>query len=41
MSKVKIAIAGVGNCANSLLQGATYYEDAELDMPEFLKRASP
>ena len=29
MSKVKVAIVGVGNCANSLLQGVTYYKDAD------------
>ncbi len=29
MSKVRVAIAGVGNCANSLIQGVHYYEDAE------------
>ncbi len=27
--KIKFAIAGVGNCASSLLQGLSYYEDAE------------
>src|SRR5262249_11496689 len=26
--KVRVAIIGVGNCANSLLQGAEYYKDA-------------
>ena len=26
---VKVAIAGVGNCANSLVQGVTFYADAE------------
>ncbi len=26
--KVRVAIIGVGNCANSLLQGVTYYRDA-------------
>lgn len=31
MSKVKVAIAGVGNCANSLVQGVHYYHDAEPD----------
>ncbi len=25
---IKVAIAGVGNCANSLIQGVTYYADA-------------
>jgi myo-inositol-1-phosphate synthase len=29
MGKVRVAIAGVGNCANSLIQGVTYYADAE------------
>ncbi len=29
MSKVRVAIAGVGNCANSLIQGIHYYDDAE------------
>ena len=31
MSKVKVAIAGVGNCANSLIQGVEYYRDAATD----------
>ncbi|MGZ4359492.1 MAG: inositol-3-phosphate synthase, partial [Gaiellaceae bacterium] len=26
--KVRVAIIGVGNCANSLLQGVQYYKDA-------------
>src|SRR5829696_3703342 len=29
MSKIRLAIAGVGNCANSLLQGLEYYKDAD------------
>src|SRR5262249_20122690 len=29
--KVRVAIIGVGNCANSLLQGAEYYKDAADD----------
>ena len=29
MAKIKIAIAGVGNCASSLVQGLEYYKDAE------------
>jgi myo-inositol-1-phosphate synthase len=29
--KVRVAIIGVGNCANSLLQGVHYYRDAEPD----------
>jgi myo-inositol-1-phosphate synthase len=28
MSKVRVAIAGVGNCASSLVQGVEYYHDA-------------
>jgi myo-inositol-1-phosphate synthase len=27
--RVRVAIVGVGNCANSLLQGVTYYKDAD------------
>ena len=33
MSKVRIAIAGVGNCASSLVQGLEYYKDATEDEP--------
>ncbi len=29
MSTIRVAIAGVGNCASSLVQGVTYYRDAE------------
>ena len=29
MTNVRVAIAGVGNCANSLIQGIHYYSDAE------------
>ena len=29
MGTVKVAIAGVGNCANSLIQGVSYYREAE------------
>ena len=28
MSSIRVAIAGVGNCASSLVQGITYYRDA-------------
>jgi myo-inositol-1-phosphate synthase len=28
MGKIRVAIAGVGNCASSLVQGVTYYKDA-------------
>ncbi len=31
MSKIRVAIVGVGNCANSLVQGVTYYKDAAID----------
>jgi myo-inositol-1-phosphate synthase len=31
MATVRLAIAGVGNCANSLLQGINYYKDAAGD----------
>jgi myo-inositol-1-phosphate synthase len=29
--KVRVAIVGVGNCANSLLQGVEYYKNAPDD----------
>jgi myo-inositol-1-phosphate synthase len=29
MSKIRLAIAGVGNCASSLVQGLEYYKDAD------------
>ena len=29
--RVRVAVIGVGNCANSLLQGVEYYEDAPDD----------
>ncbi len=29
MSRVRVAIAGVGNCANSLIQGVEYYRNAD------------
>ncbi|MGH8988368.1 MAG: inositol-3-phosphate synthase, partial [Acidimicrobiales bacterium] len=31
MSSVRVAIAGVGNCASSLVQGISYYRDATED----------
>ncbi|HEY1732879.1 MAG TPA: inositol-3-phosphate synthase, partial [Acidimicrobiales bacterium] len=31
MSTVRVAIAGVGNCASSLVQGISYYKDATPD----------
>ena len=30
-SPIRLAIAGVGNCASSLIQGITYYHDAQPD----------
>ncbi|HEY6933647.1 MAG TPA: inositol-3-phosphate synthase, partial [Marmoricola sp.] len=29
MGSVRVAIAGVGNCASSLVQGVEYYKDAD------------
>ncbi|HEX6419519.1 MAG TPA: inositol-3-phosphate synthase, partial [Acidimicrobiales bacterium] len=29
MSTIRLAIAGVGNCASSLVQGIEYYRDAD------------
>jgi len=31
MSSIRVAIVGVGNCANSLVQGVQYYADAPID----------
>jgi myo-inositol-1-phosphate synthase len=31
--KVRIGIVGVGNCASSLVQGLTYYKDADGNEP--------
>lgn len=31
MSKIRVAIVGVGNCASSLVQGVTYYQEAKKD----------
>jgi myo-inositol-1-phosphate synthase len=33
MSKVRLAIVGVGNCASSLVQGLEFYKDASPDEP--------
>ena len=30
MTAIRVAIVGVGNCASSLVQGVTYYRDAEI-----------
>src|SRR3984957_6939828 len=29
MTAIRVAIAGVGNCASSLIQGITYYKEAD------------
>ena len=29
MSKIRLAIAGIGNCASSLVQGLAYYHDKQ------------
>src|SRR6478609_5787065 len=31
MTAIRVAIAGVGNCASSLVQGVHYYADADLE----------
>ena len=31
MSKVNVAIVGLGNCANSLIQGVEYYKNADVN----------
>lgn len=31
MSKVRVAITGVGNCASSLVQGVEFYRNAPVD----------
>ncbi|MDQ1662076.1 MAG: myo-inositol-phosphate synthase, partial [Blastococcus sp.] len=33
MSSVRVAIAGVGNCASALVQGVEYYRDADESRP--------
>ncbi len=33
MSKIRVAIAGVDNCASSFVQGLFYYKDADKDVP--------
>ncbi|MDQ2805184.1 MAG: inositol-3-phosphate synthase, partial [Pseudomonadota bacterium] len=33
MSKVRVAIAGVGNCASSLVQGVSFYAEADPAAP--------
>lgn len=33
MKEIRVAIAGVGNCASSLVQGLLYYRDCSTDVP--------
>ncbi|MCL4449250.1 MAG: inositol-3-phosphate synthase [Actinobacteria bacterium] len=33
MNKIKVAIAGIGNCASSLVQGVEYYHNAKSENP--------
>lgn len=40
MEKIKVAIAGVGNCASSLVQGVEYYRDRQGSEPEGIMSAS-
>ena len=37
MSKIKIAIVGIGNCACSLIQGIEYYKSKNQTMPHKIK----
>ena len=30
---LRVAVAGVGNCANALIQGVHFYKDADPDEP--------
>ena len=34
MGKIKVAVAGVGNCASSLMQGVSYYKSLDSDHPD-------
>ena len=34
MQKIRLAIAGVGNCASSLVQGLEYYRDKAIKLDE-------
>jgi myo-inositol-1-phosphate synthase len=34
MGKIRVAVAGIGNCASSLIQGVTYYRFLDKDHPE-------
>lgn len=33
MSKIRVGIVGVGNCASSLVQGVEFYKDADPNTP--------
>ncbi len=42
MSKVRVAIIGVGNCASSLVQGVEYYKNAkDNDLVTGLMKVNP
>lgn len=34
MGKIRVAIAGIGNCASSLIQGVEYYKNLDKDSPD-------
>ena len=36
---IRVAIAGVGNCASSLVQGVEYYKDTKAQQFRWLPRA--
>ena len=40
MGKIRVAIAGVGNCAASLVQGVHYYAEAD-PAPAPFRRPNP
>jgi len=39
MEKIRVAIAGVGNCASSLVQGLEYYKEAKRKIRNGVKQA--
>jgi myo-inositol-1-phosphate synthase len=40
MPEIRVAIAGVGNCASALVQGVEYYRARETDLFEGLMHAN-
>jgi len=34
MGKIRVAVAGIGNCASSLIQGVDYYRSLGKDHPD-------